>query len=69
MGETVLLALLIIAAVWAMALAMVVSLCVFAKRGDAALEPAPAVGVRRLRGTSHSRGAHACDVPADAVRH
>lgn len=64
-----LLALLIIAAVWAMALVMVVSLCVFAKRGDEALEHAPAPGVRRLRAMQRARGAQACDAPIGAVRH
>lgn len=63
-----LLALLIIAAVWTLTLLMVVSLCTFAKRGDEALTVTPTVTARRLRALQRNRGARACDAPMDPVR-
>lgn len=54
------LALLIILAVWAMALLMVMSLCVFAKRGDEALTATAVRASRRPRGAQRTRGAQGC---------
>lgn len=63
-----LLALLIISAVWSLTIVMVVSLCVFAKRGDEAMRVSPTLAVRRIGALRRTRGAHACDAPIGAVQ-
>ncbi|HEX7291451.1 MAG TPA: hypothetical protein VF250_10025 [Conexibacter sp.] len=65
-GETVLLALLMISAVWAAALVMVVALCVLAKRGDRASVASPTFAVQRLQAPRRTRGAQSCDAPVRA---